>query len=263
MKRIVGRKIFASVLIPIVIIILSTEILAQTEKWKRQNDRGNRYEGRIEIPVGKHDLELLSFVGLREPFTGDVKLRVKFFLPASSSVFIQARELLEQKQYWMGSKPANWRAGVWNEFGPWPTGVVLNREKIPSWNLGVVISLRKGTTGANELPPAFITGGQLAPAFVYHSTSPASVDKYILHLRPNSTLKKVTYSLYKILDNQEAEVRASSLYGDKIAGEPFKIELKVRGLSEGQMRLVIEGTFKNRIGGPIREYEFYHKPQIR
>lgn len=239
-------------MISIVIVVLPTEILARTDKWRRQNDRGNRYEGRIEIPVGRPDLELLSFAGFREAFTGDVTLTVRFFLPSTSPVFIHGRELQEQKQYWMESKPADWQAGAWNDFGPWPTGVVLSREGISSWNLGVVIRLRTET----------MNGGELAPAFIYHSTSPESVATYTLYLRPNWTLKKVTYSLYRIINDQEVKVKTSSLYGDKIAGEPFPIKLDVRDLPAGPMRLVVQGAYKNRIGGPIREYGFYHKPQI-
>jgi len=235
-----------------IIGVLSTGILAQTDTWRKQHDRGNRYEGRIEIPVGKPDLELLSFVGFREPFTTDVTLKVRFFLPTDSPVFIQGRELQEQKQYWMESKPWQWPAGVWNEFGPWPTREVLSREGVPAWNLGVVIRLYSETSNS----------GALVPAFVYHSTLPASVNKYILYLRPSSTLKKVTSSFYRIVDNQEVEVKGSSLLGDIIAGEPFPIELDVRELAEGSMRLVVQGAYKNRLGGLIREYRFYHKLHI-
>lgn len=248
----------SSLVIAIVVItvLAADDILARTDKWRMQNDRGNRYEGRIEIPVGRPDVELLSFVGFLEPFNADVILRVRFFLPTTSEVFIRGRELREQKQYWMGSKPAKWQAGAWNEFGPWPTSEVLSREGIPAWNLGVLIRLREDTAN----------GGELAPAFVYHSPSgtvPPSVSKYTVYLRPNATLKKVSYSLYRVVNNQRVEVKALSFVGEKIAGEPFPIEFEVRGLPEGPMRLHIQGAFKNRTGGPIREYGFYHKPQIR
>jgi len=253
MKQIIKPGIIYPLVIAILITMLSAEVLGRTEKWKRQNDRGNRYEGRIEIPVGSPDLELLSFIGFSEPFQRDVMLKVRFFLPGHLEVFIQGRELREQKQYWMESKSATWEAGAWNEFGPWPTREVLSREGIRSWNLGVVIRPRK----------QILNGGELVPAFVYHSTLPRSVAKYTIYLRPNSTLKKVTYSLYRIVKNQRVEVKTSSVFGEKIAGEPFPIEFEVRDLPEGPMRLYIEGEFKNRTGGPIREYRFYHKPQIR
>lgn len=239
------------------VTISPNECLAISPKWKKQNNRGNRYEGRIDIPIGKPDLELLSFVGCREAFTGDVNLKVRFYLPTSASVFIQGRELSEQKHYWMESKPpekaAEWKAGAWNEFGPWATREVLVREEIPSSNLGVLVRLQRETTN----------GGEVAPAFVYHSTLPASVNSYILYLRPDLTLKKVQYSLYRLVGNQEAKVKTSTLVGDKSAGEPFPIELDMGGISEGPMLLLVEGKYRNRTGGPTREYKFYHKPQVR
>ncbi len=253
MKRIAQSKILCFLVISIVIVVLPTEILARTDKWRRQNDRGNRYEGRIDIPAASPPpLELFSFAGFHEAFAGDVTLTVRFFLPSISPVFIHGRELREQKQYRMESKPADWQAGAWNDFGPWPTGKVLSREGIPWSNLGVVIRFHTETTN----------GGQLAPAFIYHSKPPESVAMYTLYLRPNWTLKMVTYSLYRIINDQEVHVKTWSLHGAKTAGEPFPLKLDVSGLLEGPMLLVVTGAYKNRIGGPIEEYRFYHKPQI-
>jgi hypothetical protein len=236
-----------------VIAILATNILAQKDLWRKGNERKNRYEGRIDIPVGKPELELLSFTGYRESFAGDVLLKVRFFLPTASPVFIHGRELREQKQYWMESKPAEWQAGKWNEFYPWPTREVINREGIPSSNLGILVRLKKKTVDCRNV----------APAFLYHSTLPASVKTYAIHLRPYSNLKKVTYTLYKIINDQEVKVKTDSLHGNLIAGEPFLIKLEVRGLPENLLRLVIQGVYKNKSGGPHLEYKFYHKPQIR
>lgn len=253
MKRIIKPEMVCLLVIAIFIPNLFGEILAQGNRWRRQNDRGNRYEGRIEIPVGRPDLELLSFVGFSEPFKQDVTLKVRFFLPGhSADVFVQGRELREQKQYWMESKPARWETGAWNEFGPWPTRDVLSREGVCSWNLGVVIRPRK----------QILNGGEIVPAFVYHSTLPQSVRKYTIYLRPNATLKKVTCSLSRIVNNQSVELKTWPVVGEKVAGEPFPVEFEVRGIPEGPMWLHIEGTFKNRTGGPIREYRFYHKPEI-
>lgn len=237
----------------IVIVVLATDVLAQKVVWQQKNDRKNRYEGRIDIPVCKPELELLSFTGHRESFSGDVLLKVGFFLPTASPVFIHGRELREQKHYWMESKPADWQEGKWNEFGPWPTREVINREGIPSSNLGILVRLKKKA----------VNGRNIAPAFLYHTTLPASVKTYTMHLRPYSNLKKVTYTLYKIENEQEVEVKADSLYGNLIAGEPFLIKLEVQGLPENRLRLVIQGAYKNKSGGPHLEYNFYHKPQVR
>lgn len=252
MRKTFPAKLLGALLVGLLLVVVSGEILAGFDQWRRNNDRGNRYEGRIEIPVGAPDMELLSFVGCRDPYMGDATLKIRFFLPSIAPVFIHGRELREQKQYWMESKPTNWQPQKWNEFGPWPTRDVLTREGIPWSNLGVVIRLHSATTNS----------GELQPAFVYHRKLPPYVEKYTLYLRPNTTLKKVTSSLYTKTDNFKLPWKASSLLGEKIAGEPFLIELDVRDLAEGPVRLEIRGAYKDRIGGPLRNYTFYHIPQM-
>lgn len=70
-----------------------------TEIWKQKNDRGNRYEGRIDIPVSKPDLEVLSFIGYKESLAGYPDLKVRFYLPINCPVAIKGMELQEDKQY--------------------------------------------------------------------------------------------------------------------------------------------------------------------
>ena len=146
----------------LVVAMLATSLplMAQggwLERWRSSNDRGNRYEGRIEVPVSGSALELLSFVGQMEPFRDGVVLNVRFFLPTdeqiacgvaspdTAGVQVEARELREDKLYYMESKQTatDWAAGEWNQFGPWDTGAVLDREGVPSSNLGVVVRLDK------------------------------------------------------------------------------------------------------------------------
>jgi hypothetical protein len=255
MRWIVQSTVLCSLVIPMVIAVLSGEILAQTADWRKRNDHGNRYEGLIDLPVGLVDLELRSFVGFREEFSPEASkdLKVRFFLQAPLPVFIKSMELQVVRFYWMESKAKKWNTGAWNEFSPWQTGEVLNKEGIPAKNLGVLIRLREDGVGS----------GELAPAFVYYSTLPTSVEKYMLYFRPGSTLKKVEYSLYRLGNGREVKIKSSSLQGEKTAGEPFPVELDVRALPEGPMKLVIAGEYKNQVGRPFKEYSFYHKPQPR
>jgi hypothetical protein len=51
--RILQPQVLSLVGVSLVTVILRSEVFAQTEHWKQQNDRGNRYEGRIEIPVAR------------------------------------------------------------------------------------------------------------------------------------------------------------------------------------------------------------------
>jgi hypothetical protein len=221
------------------------------EKWRQQNDRGNRFEGLISVPAGAPDLELLSFVGNFEPFEGSATLRVLFYLPAEMPVVVECRELREQKQYWMESKPQSWRTGAWNEFGPWSTTDVIAREGIPSDNLGVVVR-----------PGGQLWPGRIVPALVYHQHRPKSVNRYSLYIRPNTTLRTVQYSAERPSGNKATELARGTLGGEKIAGEPFLVELDFTGVRSGPVRLIINGTFKNRTGGPVREFVFFHQARV-
>jgi hypothetical protein len=222
-----------------------------SENWRRHNDYGNRYEGRISIPVGMPDLELLSFTGYWEPFGPGATLRVRFYLPAEQTLVIESRELREEKQYWMESKPAPWRGAAWNEFAPWPTREVIAREGIATSNLGVVIRPREGS----------VPGG-VVPALVYHTRAPQSVTRYSIYLRPNTTLRTVAYSAERLADGKGSVLADGVLASEKIAGEPFLIELDLAHAEAGPVRLIIRGAFKNRTGGPFREYNFYHRPRV-
>jgi hypothetical protein len=241
-------------LIPLILFTLlpARIVVADHDCDKARNDRGNRCEGLIDLEVSSPDLVLLSFAGYREPFDDVVDLRVRFFLSLPAGVVVRGRELRDRKQYWMESKAAAFRGGEWNEFGPWSTGEVLRREGIPHSNLGVLIEV-ENAQAANQV---------LAPAFVYHSRSPASIDRYTLHLRPNKALSQVTYSLYRLGDDwEETRVEGGPL-GPKRASLPFPIRLDATHLDEGPLRLVIDAKVKNVRSGIHREIDFYHKPLI-
>jgi len=247
-----SAQIRKALLLTITVLFASTSVAFSQadEQWKKQNDRGNRYEGRIGIPVGNPPLELLSFVGGSTAFPPgippDVTLKIKFFLPDASSAFIYGRELVEKRQYWMEAKQTSWQPQVWNEFAPWPTKDVLRREEIPLTNLGITVRL--GAEKSNLLAPAVLSyEGALVP-----------VPSYTLYLRPGATLKKVTYVLSR--GDNGATVKTASLVQERLAGEPFSIVLNAQEIPEGRMHLKIIGVYKGQDGTPTVEYDFYHKP---
>ena len=167
--RTLVQQVFSAriILLLFIVIFFSIEAYAQvSDSWKAINDRGNRYEGRIEIPVSNPDLELLSFVGFMQEFDRESILKVRFFLPLRSQVIIQAQELYPEKNYWMESKPGDWNVEEWNLFEPWPTKDVLDSLHIGSSNLGIIIRLNKKMSN------------EIAPAFIYHSGLPVSPIKY-------------------------------------------------------------------------------------
>lgn len=221
------------------------------EKWRQQNDRGNRFEGLAQVPAGLPDLELLSFVAHWEPFQAGATLRVLFYVPVEMPVVVESRELRDEKQYWMESKPQSWRAGTWNEFGPWPTGDVIAREGIAAHNLGVVVR-----------PRVQSPSGTILPALVYHQHRPGLVEHYSLYIRPNTTLRTVQYSADRASGARTVALARGVLAGEKITGEPFLIDLDFTGVKPGPVRLIINGTFKNRTGGPVRKFEFFHQARV-
>ena len=264
LRRLIGRGLVLSLWSAAVVF----SAVAQSqegwlERWRSNNDRGNRYEGRIDVPVSGSSLELLSFVGRVERYVGAVDLNVRFYLPTdkqltcgmtppgTDGVKVEARELREEKLYYMESKGTqNWTSGAWNGFGPWNTGAVLDRESIAPSNLGVLVKLDKKPWTA------------VAPAFVFHTQAPTRVESYRLHLRPNATLSQVSYKLLGCEAGEELEVSAATLRGDKIAGEPFAIRLDVSDVPAGPLIVRVNGRVKNRDKRPSIDVRLYHQPEI-
>lgn len=233
-------------------LTLSSAVIAQepSQRWKTRNDRGNRWEGRVEIPVGRPAIELLSFVGFREPYAGGEDLEVRFFLPQAADVVIRAREIEERVQYLMVVKDREWAAGEWNVFGSWPTGEVLAREGVPTGNLGVVVRL-----GAGE-------AATWVPALIYHSSPPETLSSYLLHFRPGSDLSEIVYRIY----DGEEELSQARLV-DLRAFVPFAIELETAGLPAGSLRLELRGELRGKPCGaenqsscPGGSFLIYHQP---
>jgi hypothetical protein len=227
---------------------------AQDEDWKRQNDRGNRYEGLIGVPTGNPEIEVVSFTGFRESYDSESDMKIRFFLPSTSSpnqsLSIMAREINIIRQYWMEAKPQEWRPQSWNEFSPWPARL-LSQEGIPPTNLGVLVSLNNGPNGEK----------QYLPAFVYHTKSPNPVQQYTLYLRTNKALNRLKYSLYRVSNGGIPNPRIWSTEVEKMAGTPFPVQIDLRGFPEGPMRLVIQRWYAGSIvTPPAYEFNFYYKP---
>jgi len=262
--RTTGRR--AALWLSIAVVAFSAAAQSQggwLERWRSNNDRGNRYEGRIDVPVSGSSIELLSFVGRVERYDDAVDLNVRFYLPTdeqltcgmsppgTDGVKVEARELREEKLYYMESKgQQDWESGAWNRFGPWDTRAVLDREGISPSNLGVLVKLDKKPWTA------------VAPAFVFHTQPPTRVESYRLHLRPNATLSQVSYKLLGCESGERVEVAAATLRGDKIAGEPFAIRLDVSDLSAGPLIVRVNGQVKNRDKRPSIDVRLYHQPEI-
>ena len=236
-------------MIPVMLTLVAGAARAQEpdDRWKKSNDRGNRYEGRIEIPVGRPELEVVSFLGHRESYSGRVDLKIKFFLPSAGRVRLQARELEEDVQYFMEAKSQDWQAAAWNEFGPWSTRFVLVPEEVPAGNLAVLARL-EGKDGAKTLMPAFL----------YHSKAPTKVGRYTLHLRPDANLTEIRFRLF----SGDKVLKEGKLVERLEAGVAFPLKLEMSGVPAGRLRLRIDGKFRGKPGGPDKSFFIYHQPDF-
>ncbi len=228
-------------------------------KWELRNDRGNRYEGRREIPVARPDFELLSFLGHQEDYDRGVDLQVLFFLPVPPkgdkwdkdvSATVISQELRDEKQYWMRSKPESWQGGEWNQFGPWPTNEVLDREEIVAWDLGVYVELDSG----EDL--------RLAPAVLYHDERPTSIEVHTLQLRPNQDLKRLEVTVTRAGDQAGEVLLEDQLIDEMQVGEPILLDLEASRLPEGWLRVEVVGSVRGRIDKAFFELLFFHRSEV-
>lgn len=231
-----------------IVIFLSGSISKESFEYKK---RGNREEGIRAVGIGAPNLELLSFVAHKEKtkWDADIILRIRFFLPKVSSFYITAKELRVRKFYIMKPLQHKWPSG-WHEFSPWPTKDVLKPLGISLDDLGIVGKLNRDRIGS----------GEIAPLIIYHSSMPSQVNKYTLHFLPRDNLKRMEYRLYKVYpETLVAQQRIMMLSG----GSPFSITLDLSNQNEGYYKLIMDGKFKNRVGGPQRTYYFFHKPDVK
>lgn len=222
------------------------------KRWEQRNDRRNRYEGRREIPVSRPGFELASFLGHLEVYEEPVDLKVLFYLPGQETATVYAQELQDEKHYWMKSKPDDWKAGAWNEFGPWPTFEVLDREQIAAWNLGVYVDL---SCCADEL--------RLAPAVLYHSAPPKRIETYTLFLRPNWTLKRLEYTVTRAGDDGGEALLEDQVLREMRVAEPIQLDFDAAGLpDETWLRIEVVGSVKGQTEKAVFEALFFHKAKV-
>jgi hypothetical protein len=238
----------------IVLVFVSAKIEGSQAINIARFDRGNRYEGLVDIPIAGSDrpaLDLISFTGFFEPFTAGDSLRVRFFLPVpSSAVRIVAQELSEDRFYRMESKAQVWAPNTWAVFAPWPTGDVIGPGMVLPSNIGVVVFLDDRPAGQ-----AFV-----APAFVERAAA-AEITRYRLQLRPvRATLSAVSHTLERIESTRMVPVAMDRSTVERPDHRPFRIELDAASLPEGRYRLTIVGEVKNESALKVtRQYEFEHR----
>lgn len=239
------------ILIILIIIIFQSTILSYQINYSYNLRDKNRMEGRKRIDVRAPDIELLSFIGYKENVSHDtsVVLKIRFYLQKDTTLYITAKELRVQEFYLMKPVKINWSKG-WNEFTPWPMQAVLKPLRITLDELGIIGRIGREEPGS----------GEITPLFVYHSKLPKKIHQYTLHFLPREDLRRVEYKLYKIDQNNPIiSDHVIRLFG----GVPFSIKLDLLDQSSGYYKLILDCEYKNKIGGPYREYVFFHNFKIK
>jgi hypothetical protein len=241
--------------LPIVMLALCAETgLSQMRNFP------NRTEG-TWAPHGDADMELLGVVRSRINFKPKTDLRVHFFLPSAStaqassaqtSVLIQAREIVPLHNYYMQSKPGTWSFGNWNDFGPWPTGDVLDSLGIDSSNLAVLASVRLDTGALAYLPVEVLTTGasSLSSLYTFQLTS-----SWNLHSVESALITPSGRT--EQLPLLQCSAGPTCILHD--ADTPFSFSLDLGGRPEGIYRVHIVGHVPNNSFHPELSVQIYHR----
>ncbi len=238
------------------ILLLQTFIVnAQpSERWKINNDRGNRYEGTISLPVSS-TLELVSLYGYFEEYTlrANQNLTVQFYVPESVKPQLSAQEIKTRRVYYMEAKPFPEKLG-WNDFGPWSVDEVLSLYKIPYSNLGILIKDIKSNTSPFNYQI-------ILPAVVYHSSIPPNIDKYTAIFRAGKHIENYGYKLYKGLepDRTKSSIAEKLIKRNVRKNSSFALSIEPCTLpSNGWYTLEIEVYAPNRSIPYTKIFRFYH-----
>ena len=218
------------------------------DDWEKKHDRGNRYEGIRDVPVGAGPvIDIRGFLAFREELASDAdtSLKVEFYLTQpSNSVRITACEIHRNTFYWMRAKDRAWAAG-WNTFAPWPTRDVMRQAGVGTVNLAILVRVDGRPAG----------GGTLAPAVLCGSTCNVRLSKYVLYLVPGENLAGITYTV----KSSGGKLRVSGALGPKPAEEEFPLEFSLPDVPDGHMTITITSPVRDSVGVPPETvFEFEH-----
>ena len=217
-------------------------------------NRGNRYEGVKPKPVSGYDIELIS---VRVDYKEEVKqmpdwFKLRFYLEASSEVYLTVREIDYKYYYWMDKiKPEQpWKPGFENVF-EWSTQDVLQQlGEIKIYDLGIVARLEKPEASKLE---------RVAPVIFYHSQFPATINGYLFTFKTNGDAR-LTCSFYR---EEKAEAEFTQNIHLQRGGRPFTVRWDSAQAAEGSYKLVIKGYFLDTNNPIDQTVHFYHRPDVK
>ncbi len=223
----------------------------------------DRYEGLLDEPNAKFEVDVLGFFGFRgglDAGTAD-KLHILYFSGTAEPGFIQVREISSETNYVMQSKDDPGGGARWREFA-WPVKPVIQKNEIDPRDLGVIVRLGSDQDYGPELAPALFFGGQ-APRF------PVNPVTYDLILRVQYSLTDLRYDI-----RTGNQLRMSCHYspsqpcgpppiGKELrieAESPIHVHFTLKDPNPVDVSIHLEGTRVNSSNKLIANYRFHHQP---
>jgi len=182
-----------------------------------------------------------------------IQLRLKFYLKSQTPVNLTVRDQDYRLFYWMDKvRPARgWQVGWRNDFER-PTAPVLKQldAKLNMYELGVLVRLGKDTPRSVE---------EIAPAILYHSRLPDSVDAYLFTMKTNGDTR-LSCSVYR---EGESVAIMTQAFRRIPGGRPFTVRWDAQGAGEAGYTLVCKGYFLDTSQPVQQTVRFFHKPMAK
>ena len=143
-------------------------------------------------------------------------------------------------------KSLAWKPNSWNEFLPWPTKDVLDREEVAPTNIGVLVE---------RVPEHEIR--RFAPALLCEDDCVPHVENYQLMLRPGKRIVEIQYVISKA-SGEKVLTRILPI-AETLDPTPIPVTLTATDLPLGELIIVLAPRERNRIQfGPPIEFSFYN-----
>jgi hypothetical protein len=228
-------------------LVICLSLAGQSAEWLKNHDKKNRYEGLVDQNQASLGWEVRSFTGYKEayPMDSSTNLIVKYFVLTRDEASVQAQTINSTSYYLMKAKTQYLPATAgWRRFDEWPTGDVLIPNNINSCNLGLVISVGKGSY-------------RLAPAIIYHSSEPGNIQSYSFDFFTMRSLGAFSFDV-KGAKGYKRAYKHSLGTGDR---STVHLEFDAAMIPEGWTTLRVHAPYAN---SPIEklnlEIEFYNMP---
>lgn len=240
----------SSLRVAFILVAAGTVVPAQPlEEWFQNKDHNfrNRWEGLFGQNQGSPAWEVRSFLASVEsyPMNSSVDLRVAYYVPDSTEAFLKAQTIKGDPSYFMEPKPeALKKQAGWRDFGGWPTGDVLIKQQISGRDLGMLIRLGADSDAVNVF----------APATVYHSSRPKTVQTYRFDLFSVRAL--ATFSFDVVGSGYKRTYKDHPGTG---AVSTVPIEFYAPEIPEGWTKVVLSPKYQGSDKGLNLEWKFYNK----